>query len=115
MGNDKRTLGITKVNQGALQKLVQNGQFASELDAAKFAMAYAARNGVAEGRAEGADTKWNVGSVDPAGDLREMVLSLYPESDQPYRLIEHLMNHGIQELAGGSETPDIYGVLFSSK
>lgn len=114
MGTDKKTIGITKANHGALLKLVQGGQFASELDAAKFAMAYAARNGVAAGRAEGADTKWNVGSVDPAGDLREMIVSLYPDSDEPYRLMEYLMNEGIDALAKSSETPDVYGALFQN-
>ena len=114
MSNDKKTIGITKANHVPLQRLVQSGQFASELDAAKFAMAYAARNGTSPGRADSADTKWNVGSVDPSGDLREMIVSLYADSDEPYRLMERLMNQGIQALAGGTETPDVYGVLFSA-
>ena len=112
MGTDKKTIGIIKANHGALQKLVQSGLFASELDAAKFAMAHAVRKGVAEGRTEGADTKWNVGSVDPAGDLRELIVSLYRDCDEPYRLMEYLMNEGIHDLASRSETPDVYGALF---
>ena len=115
MSNDKRTIGITKDNHLALQKLVQSGQFVSELDAAKFAMAHAARSGVAVGHADGADTKWNVGSVDPTGDLREMIISLYPDTKEPYRLIEYLMNRGISDLADASETPDVFGLLFSER
>lgn len=115
MSNDKKTIGITKANHSDLQKLLQTGQFASELDAAKFAMAFAARNEVPAGRADGADTKWNVGSVDPSGDLREMVRTLYPDVSEPYRLMEHLMNEGIRSLAGEAENPDVFGVLFPAE
>lgn len=114
MTADKKTIGITKENHAALQRLVTSGNFGSELDAAKFAMAYAIRLGIKEGRSDGADTKWNVGSVDPSGDMRELLTSLYPDSDEPYRLLEFLMNTGIDELAGSEGvTPDIYGALFS--
>lgn len=112
MSNDKRTIGIAKQNHGLLQRLVHAGRFVSELDAAKFAMAYAVHQGASAGRSDGTDTKWNVGSVDPLGNLREMIMSLYPNNDEPYRLMEYLINTGLQELGRNSETPDVFGALF---
>lgn len=113
MGGDKQTIGITRDNLGALQRLITSGQFGSELDAAKFAMAHAIKGGTAAGRADGADTKWNVGSVDPTGDLRSLLSAFYPAVDEPYRLMEYLMNEGLAALAGNeAETPDVYGAMF---
>lgn len=85
----------------------------SRLDAAKMKYALQTYRVSANDLRESL-TKWNVGSVDPAGDLREMIVSLYPDSDEPYRLMEYLMNEGIDALAKSSETPDVYGALFQN-
>jgi hypothetical protein len=114
MASDKKTIGVTKSNGSALAQLVAAGHFGSELDAAKFAMAHAIKCGVKSGSAEGAETKWNVGSVDPDGSMRSLLEALFPEADEPYRLAEHLMNEGIKLLAtrlGGSA--DLYDTLFT--
>lgn len=115
MSVDKKTIGIAKGNLAALAALVESGKFASELDAAKFAMAYAVRSGVSAGATEGADTKWNVGSVDPDGSLRSLIEALYPDATEPYRLAEYFMNEGVKLLAG---TPvgniDVYDALFAA-
>jgi len=116
MDEDKKTIGITRNNLSALQRLVSIGQFSSELDAAKFAMAYAIKANTEAGRIDGADTKWNVGSVDPSGDLRALLASFYPDVDTPFRLIEYLMNKGLSDLAGNeTQTPDIYGIMFEKR
>src|SRR6266550_4867742 len=111
MASDKKTIGITKANAAALAELVSAGSFGSELDAAKFAMAYAIKNGVHSGSTDGAETKWNVGSVDPDGSMRSLLEALYPEASEPYRLLEHLMNEGIKAL---SPTAGIPGALYDS-
>jgi hypothetical protein len=115
MASDKKTIGITKANATALLQLVSAGHFASELDAAKFAMAHAIKGGVQSGTAEGAETKWNVGSVDPDGSMRSLLEALFPDVDEPYRLAEYLMNEGIKLLVakvGG--TADLYDTLFGA-
>ena len=71
MATDKKTIGITRDNNEVLQRLVIDGQFGSELDAAKFAMARAIKKGTEPGRIDSADTKWNVGSVDVDGKTTE--------------------------------------------
>jgi hypothetical protein len=113
MTTDKKTIGITRANAAALSSLVSAGRFGSELDAAKFAMAYAIKAGKAAGNTDGAETKWNVGSVDPDGSLRSLLEALCPESVEPYRLAEHLMNEGIKNLAANiGEGGDLYETLF---
>ena len=114
MATDKKTIGITKANAATLGELVTAGHFGSELDAAKFAMSYTIRGGTSAGATDGADTKWNVGSVDSDGSLRALVEALYPDVPDPYRLIEHLMNEGIQALrpAHSGAPIDVHAVLF---
>jgi hypothetical protein len=113
MAIDKKTVGITKSNAPALADLVSHGRFASELDAAKFAMAYAIKSGVTGGSTEGAETKWNVGSIDPDGSVRSLIEALCSEASEPYRLAEHLINEGIKLLAGKlSAGGDLYDVMF---
>lgn len=99
MASDKKTIGITKANAAPLAAIVAAGGFGSELDAAKFAMAYALTTGVPDGKTDGAETKWNVGSVDPDGSMRSLLEALCPHTAEPYRLVEHLMNEGIRTLA----------------
>ena len=113
MAIDKKTIGVTSANAPLLESIVTSGKFGSELDAAKFAMAYAIRLGRSEGSAEGAGTKWNVGSVDPDGSLRSLLEALFPACTEPYRLAEYLMNEGIATLGEAVRThPDLYDLLF---
>jgi hypothetical protein len=113
MATDKKTIGVTLSNAAGLLALTAAGHFASELDAAKFAMAHAIKCGVQPGAAESTETKWNVGSVDPDGSLRSLVEALFPDVTEPYRAAEFLINEGIRALVGPSGgTKDMYATLF---
>lgn len=113
MSADKKTIGITKGNAGPLAKLLSQGYFGSELDAAKFAMAYAIKQGGDVGTTEGAETKWNVGSFDPDGSMRSLLEALFPDCVEPYRLAEYLMNEGIRRLTEEvGFNGDIYEMIF---
>jgi hypothetical protein len=115
MSTDKRTIGITSSNERILAELVAAGHFGSELEASKFAMAYAIERQIPVGAAEGAATKWNIGTVDSDGSLKLVVEALYPSCGEPYRLVEHLMNEGLKLLdAGAGMPPDVAGVLFQT-
>lgn len=114
MASDKKTIGIAKSNAASLARLVSSGNFSSELDAAKFAMAHAIKTGAQGGTAEGAETKWNVGSVDPDGSMRSLIEALFPDVSEPYRVVEYLMNEGIRLLAADVTNPaDLYDKLFA--
>lgn len=115
MSNDKRTIGVTASNNRVLAELVKAGHFGSELDAAKFAMAVAIKKGVEAGSADGADTKWNVGSADADGLLRSTIQALYPDATEPYRLVEYLMNEGLRLIDPGQNLPpDVVSLLFEA-
>ena len=112
---DKRTIGIASGHERVLQALGEAGLFGSEVEAAKFAMAHAIDAGVGKGATEGAETKWNVGTVDPDGTLRAVVQALFPEERQPYRLVEYLMNEGLRLLDSGEGlAPDVAGMMMST-
>lgn len=114
--SDKKTIGVSPANEASLAAVIQAGNFGSELDAAKFAMAHAISQGVEPGMTEGASTKWNIGTVDASGSLRALIESVYGETAEPYRLIEHLINEGLRGLdPGGAVPPDIVGLLFAVK
>ncbi|OWW18373.1 hypothetical protein [Noviherbaspirillum denitrificans] len=116
MAADKKTIGISKTNAAALNAIVIAGRFGSELDAAKFAMAYAIKLGIPTGTSDGAETKWNVGSVDPDGSLRSLLEALFPAISEPYRLTEYFMNEGIKHIGATlSNGGDIYETIFTHR
>lgn len=98
MSEDRHTIGIAKKNAESLLRLEESGHFESQMDAAKFAMAYAIGQNVSLGNVDGAETKWNVGSFDNGGALRSLIEALYPDVEAPYRAIEFLLNQGLELL-----------------
>ncbi|WP_063980205.1 hypothetical protein [Bradyrhizobium sp.] len=109
--SDKRTIGVTSANERSLAALVAAGEFNSELDAAKFAMAHAIERQVGIGTVDGASTKWNVGTVDSDASLRALVESLYGAVAEPYRLIEYLINEGLRLLDSGDVPPNVVKLI----
>ena len=115
MNSDKKTIGIAASNASVLANIASVGRFSSELDAAKFAMAYAIKEGVSIRSFDGVDTKWNVGSFDPDGSMRSLLEALFPDTTEPYRLAESLMNEGIKHLdVALASNGDFYETLFSN-
>lgn len=115
MSTDKKTIGIIPRNQPILKKLVAEGTFATENDAAKFAFALAAKKGVAAGTAEGADTKWASGSFDSDHNLQLIVAAMY-DTQEPYRLIECLINRGLEMMdKGDGVSPDVFGEILPAE
>lgn len=112
---DKKTLGVTPANEKTLTALASAGHFSTDIEAAKFAMAYAIDRGVARGTTEGAGTKWNVGSFDSDGALKAVIEALHPEETNPYRLVEHLINEGLRLLdKGDGLPPDVAGLVVAA-
>ena len=103
MAEDKRTIGVTEAADDVLGLMVKQGHFSDGIDAAKFAMAIAINAGAGEGRqdltVESAGTKWNVGSFDPGSQLRSLITALHPDTSQPYRLLEFLIDDGLRRVS----------------
>jgi hypothetical protein len=112
---DKKTIGVTAGNERTLSALAAAGRFNTDIEAAKFAMAYAIDQGVGRGTTEGAGTKWNVGSFDNDGALKAIVETLYPDETNAYRLIEYLIDEGLRLLdKGDGLPPDVAGVILAA-
>ena len=99
MAEDKKTIGLTDANKKVMDQLVERAGFKRDMDAAKFAFAFAVEQGSEPGAIEGTGTIWNVGTLDEGGDLKALIQNLYPQAQFPYRALESLMNTGFRLLA----------------
>jgi hypothetical protein len=95
---DKKTIGLTAENRAVMERLMSKEVFRHDKDMALFAMSYAIRQDSALGSFEGTGTIWNVGSLDPTGDIRVLLGNLFPDTVTPYRLLESLINTGMSEI-----------------
>jgi len=73
------------------------------MDAAKFALSVAIKEGIKPGDPEGTDTVWNVGSFDSDGRLKLLIPLLFEQVDMPYRATEYLLNAGIEVIHNSIE------------
>ena len=92
MPEDKINIGLSIEASKIADELEETDFFEDKLTIAKFALAYAIRNGLDSNLSdykvgEGEGTKWNIGSVDNDQYLRDLIVSLYPEAEAPYRFI----------------------------
>src|SRR3984957_10595704 len=95
MTEDKKTIGLTLEGRSVMERIMDKGFFRDQKDAAMFAMAYAIRQGVHPGNAEGTNTIWNVGSLDPDGEVRTLIGNLFPETSTPSRVVASFFNAGL--------------------
>jgi hypothetical protein len=111
MANDKKTIGLTRDNRDVVAGLIDSGVFDDQMDAAKFAMSFAIKNGEELGELEGAETIWNVGSFDSDGQVALLLPLLFAGLEAPYRAAEYFVNRGLvliaNEIASGSDVGEI--------
>ncbi len=93
-------------SQRILDVISDQTLYRDQLDAAKFAVALALAKEVAPTTGIDLSTKWNVGSFDPTGDLRTVILAYWPDCEEPYRFAEGLLEAGLVLLR---EHMDIHG------
>jgi hypothetical protein len=105
MAEDKKTIGLTDGAKATMEQLVEVVGFKRDMDAAKFAFAYAVEHGCEPGPIDGTGTIWNVGTLDEGGDLKALIQNLYPEAQNPYRALESLMDAGFELLAKEMTSP----------
>lgn len=106
MSADKITIGLTPENKKIAVKLTEGEWFETQIDAAKFAMAFAIMRNIPPGSADKTETVWNTGSFDDDGTLRTMIPALFPGTEAPYKLVEYYINVGLglvdQEITAGN-------------
>jgi hypothetical protein len=95
---DKTQFGLTKENNGIIERIDAMKLFPNQAEAAKFAMSLSIREGAVPGTVSLAETKWNKGGFDPQGEIAETIRALFPEITTPYRAIEFFVNDGLERL-----------------
>jgi hypothetical protein len=92
-------IAFTPAAEAAARRLKDRFPFTTLVEVARVGAAYALRARMSLTRPDGfgkADgSNFNVGSVDPQGELRDLLVALHPEIDEdPYRAVETLMSLG---------------------
>ena len=96
MANDKESIGLTSISQQRIAELEGRGWFNEAADIARFCLAYAVRAKIPTGDAGKVETRWAAGNFDKAGEIRALMRVMYPDCDTPNRLMEHLVNEGLE-------------------
>lgn len=102
-GTERVNVAFTQVVEPVARRLQTRLRMPTLMDVARIAVAFAVRQDLPLGRPSdfgpASNANYNVGSLDPGRDLRGLVLALHPDlTDDPYRVIETLMNVGTLEL-----------------
>lgn len=108
---DRKQIGLTDDGKAAVAVLTDRlGWFSEAQEASRFALAYAVRQGVADGSSTGAvETRWSADGFDPTGEIRSVLRAAYPENTTPVRLMEYLIDEGFRliqsKLTAGYTSP----------
>lgn len=103
-------IAFTPAAESAARRLQEHFSFANLVDVARLGVAYALRQKMPLARPDdfgsASGSNFNIGSVDPQGELRDLFRALHPEIDEdPYRVIETLMSVGAvaldEQVTGG--------------
>jgi hypothetical protein len=93
---DKEQIGLTAAGAAVMDRVLATGYFAGKDDVAKLAIALAVQSEVPAEGVRGAETTWHTKGLDSDGDLRTAVSLAYPKVTEPYRVIEGLIDIGLQ-------------------
>lgn len=104
---DRGQIGLTVEGRATVKRLQDDlNWFGEARDVGRFALAYAIREGAVPGNAGSVETRWAPDTFDPDGEIRALVRALYPDSTTPIRLIESLIDQGLQLIAAGLDDGD---------
>jgi hypothetical protein len=118
-------IAFTKDATEAAKRLIERFTFteASEqaepdldlVDAARIGTAFALRVSLPMTRPDNFGpangSNFNVGSIDPGGELRDLLQALHPDLDEdPYRVVETLMSVGVLAIDERLEAGDIHSL-----
>ncbi len=100
MTTDRNTIGLTASGRKIMDKVMEKNCFKDQMDAAKFAVSLVINSDIKidikKASLEGIRTSWNIGSFDPEGELKNLIIAIYPHiTTTPYRFIEYLIDRGL--------------------
>lgn len=108
---DKKTIGLTAANKKVMRDLLDSNFFYDQMDVAKLAMSVAINNDIQPKESESTETIWNVGSFDSDGEIKGLILAIYPGIETPYRIIESLFNEGFRLIAQKMKEKETFEIL----
>jgi hypothetical protein len=101
---DSITVGLTEETHSVLQRLKDDGVFNEMKDGYHFGIAFAIAKDLIAPANIRTRTILNLGSLDPDGSIRDMVLQLFPDAAaRPYRYVERLAEAGVAEMGRAHE------------
>lgn len=112
--DDNITVGLSEAAHLQLQQLKDDGVISEMRDGYRFGLALA----IASKQMASPDVKFktflNVGSLDPDGAIRDVIVELFPDSaTKPYAIAERLAEAGVAELGRLHEAGQLrFGDLF---
>jgi hypothetical protein len=115
---DRKQVGLPRKGSQLLEEIIENTPwFKRQLDAYRIAISVALARDFRATNEETStyETKFSLSTLDPEGELRELVLALAPEcGDRPYEYAQRLANKGIHYLHNelvtkGRPLPEVLG------
>ena len=102
-GTERVNVAFTQAVEPVARRLQARLRMPNLMDVGRIAVAFAVRQDLPLTRpsnfGSASNANYNVGSLDPGRDLRGLILALHPDlAEDPYRVIETLMNVGTVEL-----------------
>jgi hypothetical protein len=100
-GEDIKNFRLSSKAIEIAEKIKETGRFEDVLTVARFGMAYALKNHFSEITPEtyrmpdNNGSNYNVGSLDSDGQLRTLLVALYPGTTTPYLYAQHLITFGL--------------------
>lgn len=98
---DAINLRLSEAAKATLDGLAKDGYFAEMKDAYRLGIAYAIRHGLIDDADTSRPVNYlNVGSLDPQGFIRDIIIECYGDSEgPPYKVVERLAEAGITAMA----------------
>ena len=106
---DINTVGLSEQSHKSLRLPKDTGVFSEMRDAYRFGLAWAIAAGIiADEDVKTTETFVNVGTLDPDGSIRDVVIGLFPEAEnRPYARVERLAEAGVAAIGLLHETDQL--------
>ena len=99
------------------ERICESGLFEDRISVSKFALAYAIKNyfdeidpDILDSMYDSTGLNYNIGSIDDDKFLSQLIVSLYPDTNTPYRSARVLMIYGLEKLGELMEEGQLFPI-----
>lgn len=115
MTEDLKNVRLSAHSSEIAERILDSGLFEDKIGVCKFALAYAISKHFSEIEPEKLDSQYdatgsnyNVGSIDDDSFISQLVTSIYPDTNTPYRYARVLMIFGLEKLGELMDAGQLY-------